>query len=120
MEIDDDYFFSQLNTGTMVGGAMLTWSTYCIPSTEVLVSVYLGRDGCGWNAIAYDMEDQGVYYIDPIELKIENGPGYGLKILATTITGVLAALITMISIRYLFGYGSGSLAAKQSRQTFWK
>jgi|TARA_R110001599_G_scaffold28013_1_gene97481 hypothetical protein len=42
------------------------------------------------------------------------------KILATTITGVLAALITMISIRYLFGYGSGSLAAKQSRQTFWK
>ena len=58
---------------------------------------------------AVDLEEYKMYFTDTRH-----------KVLATTIIGVVSALITMILIRYLFGYGSGSLAEKKKKKTFWK
>lgn len=94
IKIYDDHFRSQLSGGKMVGGTLLTWSTDCKPKEEVHITVYLGMDGSGWEAISSDIEDAGSFFIDPIEMGIPNGNGCRLRILATTNSGSFTDAMT--------------------------
>ena len=86
-EIDDDHFFNQLANGRVTKTAVLSWSLYPDPDSTVYVTVYLGRDDSGWEPLLRDLKDVSEVLIDPIELEIENGEGYSLRIVATTMDG---------------------------------
>ncbi len=82
IEIDNESFFRQLDQGTMIDAVSLYWSISHDGSSGVTVSIYIGQDGEGWVSLASNILVEGEILIDPIEMGIENGDGYCLRILA--------------------------------------